>query len=79
MKKSILSRALQQLTGDWAVFVEDAVPGTELSSHMHEASIPSFGFFFMLSLAAVIATLGLIANSAPSIIGAMIIAPLCPP
>ena len=79
MKKSILSRALNQLTGDWTVFVEDAVPGTELSSHMHEASIPSFGFFFMLSLAAVIATLGLIANSAPSIIGAMIVAPLMSP
>ena len=79
MKKSILSRAFHQLTGDWAVFVEDAVPGTELASNMHEASIPSVGYFFMLSLAAVIATLGLIANSAPSIIGAMIIAPLMSP
>jgi uncharacterized hydrophobic protein (TIGR00271 family) len=46
---------------------------------MHQASVPSFGFFFMLALSAAIATLGLIANSAPAIIGAMIIAPLMSP
>jgi uncharacterized hydrophobic protein (TIGR00271 family) len=46
---------------------------------MHQVSIPSFGFFFMLGLAAAIATFGLIANSAPAIIGAMIVAPLMAP
>jgi uncharacterized hydrophobic protein (TIGR00271 family) len=46
---------------------------------MQQASIPSFGFFFMLALATVIATFGLISNSAPAIIGAMIIAPLMAP
>jgi uncharacterized hydrophobic protein (TIGR00271 family) len=46
---------------------------------MMRSAIPSFGFFFMLGLASVIATFGLIANSAPAIIGAMIIAPLMAP
>ena len=79
MKDSIVSRTLRKLTGEWSVHTEDPVPGHELASHMHDSSIPSVGFFVMLSLAAVIATLGLIANSAPSIIGAMIIAPLMSP
>ena len=46
---------------------------------MMRGSVPSFGFFFMLGLASTIATFGLIANSAPAIIGAMIIAPLMSP
>ncbi len=46
---------------------------------MQRAALPSFGFFFMLALATIIATFGLIANSAPAIIGAMIIAPLMAP
>jgi len=41
--------------------------------------LPSMGFFFMLGLASAIATFGLIADSAPAIIGAMIIAPLMAP
>jgi uncharacterized hydrophobic protein (TIGR00271 family) len=55
------------------------VPATDLILQMNQASIPSFGFFFMLGLAAAIATFGLIANSAPAIIGAMIVAPLMAP
>ncbi|NIP23782.1 MAG: DUF389 domain-containing protein, partial [Phycisphaerae bacterium] len=70
----------RKLTGGWAPYVEDAVPGSDLTQQMHQVSIPSFAFFFMLALAAVIATFGLIANnSAPAIIGAMIIAPLMAP
>jgi uncharacterized hydrophobic protein (TIGR00271 family) len=50
-----------------------------MAEQMLHASIPSFTFFFMLALAAVIATLGLHENNAPVIIGAMIIAPLMSP
>jgi len=46
---------------------------------MDQASLPYFGFYFMLALATVIATFGLLANSAATIIGAMIIAPLMYP
>ena len=65
--------------GDRATLEGDAVPAPELALQMHQASIPSFSFFLMLALATAIATFGLIANSAPSIIGAMIIAPLMSP
>jgi uncharacterized hydrophobic protein (TIGR00271 family) len=79
MKNSKFSRFRHQLTGDWTLIVEKALPGTELVAHMNQSSIPALGFFFMLGLATVIATLGLIANSAPTIIGAMIVAPLMAP
>ena len=61
------------MTGD------DAVPAADLTQQMREASLPSSSFFLMLGLAGAIATFGLIANSAPAIIGAMIIAPLMNP
>ena len=79
MKDQFLTRIWRKLTGGWAPYVEDAVPGSDLTQQMNQASIPSFAFFFMLALAAAIATFGLITNSAPAIIGAMIIAPLMAP
>ncbi|MGI9510557.1 MAG: DUF389 domain-containing protein [Geminicoccaceae bacterium] len=59
--------------------IEALVPAADLSRQMRRLSAPSFAFFFMLAVAATIATLGLIANSAPAVIGAMIIAPLMAP
>ncbi len=78
-KDWFLVRKWRQLTGDWTSYAEDAVPAADLVLQMGQASVFSFSFFFMLALAAAIATLGLIANSAPAIIGAMIIAPLMSP
>jgi len=46
---------------------------------MRRSSIPSFGYFFLLVMSGSIATFGLLSNSAPAIIGAMIIAPLMAP
>ncbi len=69
----------RRLTSDWAPYIEDPVPEEEVQTLMQQASIPSFGFFFMLALATAIATFGMLANSAPAIIGAMIIAPLMAP
>ena len=63
----------------WAPYAEETVAVEEVSRAMVHASIPSFGFFFMLGIATAIATFGLIVNSAPTIIGAMIIAPLMSP
>ena len=51
----------------------------EIDEVMVGASIPAFGYYLMLLLSAVIATLGLLSNSAPAIVGAMIIAPLMGP
>ena len=67
------------LTASWRVHLEQPVPIAELAKSREAASIPSFGFFFLLISATVIATLGLYANSAAVIIGAMIVAPLMNP
>ena len=69
----------RSLTGRWRPFVDRPIPSTDIAQIMHATSIPAFGFYFMLFLATAIATFGLIANSAPAIIGAMIIAPLMGP
>ncbi len=74
-----LSRIWNKLSGSWAPYLEDPASVEDLSHQMLRVSIPSFGFFFMLTLATAIATFGLIQNSAPTIIGAMIIAPLMAP
>ena len=74
-----LSRIWKNILAGWAPYREETVTTEDLSREMTRASIPSFGFFYMLGLASAIATFGLIANSAPAIIGAMIIAPLMAP
>jgi uncharacterized hydrophobic protein (TIGR00271 family) len=78
-KGSFSAGKWRQLIGDWASGAGDAVPTSDLAQQMGQASIFAFSFFFMLALATAIATFGLIANSAPAIIGAMIIAPLMNP
>jgi len=59
MKDWFLARIWHKLSGGWAPFVEEAVPAPDLTLEMHQTSVPSFGFFFMLALAAAIATFGL--------------------
>ena len=73
------SEQWHRITGGWEPFVEKPLPAEELDAVMQQASIPSWGFFFMLILSSAIATFGLLSNSAPAIIGAMIIAPLMGP
>jgi uncharacterized hydrophobic protein (TIGR00271 family) len=68
-----------KVTAGWKPYIEKPVALEDLDEIMVGASIPSFGYFFMLLLSAVIATFGLLSNSAPAIIGAMIIAPLMGP
>lgn len=67
------------LTSSWRVYLEKPLPMEELQELREAASIPSFGFFFLLICATVIATLGLILDSTAIIIGAMIVAPLMNP
>ncbi|WP_189436672.1 DUF389 domain-containing protein [Pseudovibrio japonicus] len=70
------SRRLSEL---WGKLRETPVSTEELHISMKRNAVPSPGFFLMLGLSGIIATLGMIANSAPTIIGAMIIAPLMSP
>ncbi len=77
--KLYLSNLWRNFTADWSILLEQPTPTVELNDAFERASIPSFGFYFMLSLSTVIATLGLLLNSTATVIGAMIIAPLMNP
>jgi uncharacterized hydrophobic protein (TIGR00271 family) len=85
LKKSLdrmfnfIARSWRNLVGDWEPLVERPVQDSELNSTMQQASLPCLDFYFMLAISVVIATFGLLSNSAPIIIGAMIIAPLISP
>ena len=68
-----------RLTGEWKPLLEPKVASEQIATEMKAASIPSLSFFVLLAIASAIATFGLLANSAPAIIGAMIIAPLMSP
>ena len=67
------------LFGQWHHLVEAPVLVADVKKAVEKGSVPSFDFFFMLATAGVIATLGLLSNSAAVIIGAMIVAPLMNP
>ena len=68
-----------QDNGNWHWVKEKPTPIASLNRSLWRLSVPSFSFHFMLGLSAIIATLGLLANSVAVIIGAMIIAPLMGP
>lgn len=74
-----IQKWLHRASSGWYIFLEPPVTAEELTESLSKASIPAFSFYFLLTLSTVIATLGLIADSAATIIGAMIIAPLMGP
>ena len=69
----------EQDNGDWHWLKEKPTPIASLNRSIWRLSVPAFSFHFMLGLSTIIATLGLLANSAAVIIGAMIVAPLMGP
>ncbi len=77
--KQYFQQSWNSLTQDWQVLREDPIPTSELNETFFKASLPTFNFYLLQALAAAIATLGLLTNSAATIIGAMIIAPLMNP
>jgi len=74
-----LQAMFDRLTGEWRPHFEPRIAPDQMATQMKTASIPTISFFFLLALSSAIATFGLLANSAPAIIGAMIIAPLMTP
>ena len=52
---------------------------SDVQIQLREASEPDFGFFIMVILSCMIATLGLLTDSEATIIGAMLVAPLMSP
>ena len=77
--RSLIGRVFSRLTGDWRLAQESLVPRNQLQKARNDSSKPSLGFFALLICSAVIATLGLIANSTAVVIGAMVVAPLMEP
>ncbi len=77
--KQYFQQSWKSLTQDWQVLREDPIPAHELNQTFLQASLPALNFYLLLALAGAIATFGLLTNSAATIIGAMIIAPLMNP
>ena len=67
------------LSGDWQVVADTSIPVQKLNHTLEQASNPSASFYALLTIATTIATFGLLANNAATIIGAMIVAPLMNP
>jgi uncharacterized hydrophobic protein (TIGR00271 family) len=74
-----MSASSSRWLGDWRQLVEKPTSAKDVEQAVEMGSIPAFAFYFMLVMSAVIATFGLLANSAAVIIGAMIVAPLMSP
>ena len=75
----LLRRILNDISAEWQINLNTKVDRKELYQARIASSKPSLGFFVLLISSAVIATLGLISNSAAVVIGAMIVAPLMDP
>jgi len=66
-------------SGDWRWLVSKPASIASLNRILWRESVPSLSFFMMLTLSGIISTLGLLAGSTATVIGAMIIAPLMGP
>jgi len=74
-----MNAKISSLLGDWRHLIDKPILVGDVKKVVEKGSVPAFGFFFMLSASGVIATFGLLSNSAAVIIGAMIVAPLMNP
>lgn len=77
--KRFFTRQWQVILHDLQVFSEKPLSTEELTEILIPSSIPSINFYALLALATIIATCGLLANNAVTIVGAMIVAPLMNP
>ena len=77
--RSIFGSAFKKISGEWHVNRAVLTESKDLHTARIDSSRPTLGFFGLLICSAVIASLGLIANSAAVVIGAMVIAPLMEP
>jgi len=85
----ILTRSVDTAASSWSLrlwgALSDALPTisvgrrAQVYENMRQAAEPTVDFFVLITLAATIASLGLLQNSAAVIIGAMLVAPLMSP
>lgn len=62
--------------GKWQWLNSPQLSVAQMQKQYVKASLPSLGYYFLMSIAGVIATLGLLANSAAAIVGSMLLAPM---
>jgi uncharacterized hydrophobic protein (TIGR00271 family) len=74
-----LRRLQARNQGDWFWLQSKPVSVASLNRDLWRWAEPSSNYYIMLGLSGIISTLGLLANSSATIIGAMIIAPLMGP
>ena len=74
-----MDHPIGRLAGRLGLRLDACVQQSELMQARAAAATPSLTFFLLLIASAIIATLGLISNSAAVVIGAMIVAPLMDP
>ena len=77
--KQRIATLSQQNGGNWAWLDTKFLPLAALNRVLWRGADPSLSYYVLLLLSVVIATLGLLANSSATIIGAMIVAPLMGP
>ncbi len=79
--RSLLAGLLRESVKLWRRVMPPASPERrfEVQQALREASQPDFDYFVMVLLSCIIATLGLLIDSAATIIGAMLVAPLMSP
>ncbi|QEY33409.1 DUF389 domain-containing protein [Synechococcus sp. RSCCF101] len=76
---AVWQRWIDRFTGQWAMHLERPIDRKDLHRDRIASSLPSFGFFVLLVTSAMLASFGLLADSAAVVIGAMIVAPLMNP
>ncbi|WP_227788810.1 MULTISPECIES: TIGR00341 family protein [unclassified Nodularia (in: cyanobacteria)] len=77
--KQRLTEIKQSNSGEWHWLAEKPMPIAALNRSLWRGAISSKNFYILLFLSGIISTVGLLANSAATIIGAMIVAPLMGP
>ncbi len=62
--------------GKWKWLNSPQLSLAKMQQQYLKASLPSLGYYFLMSVAGIISTLGLLANSAAAIVGSMLLAPM---
>jgi uncharacterized hydrophobic protein (TIGR00271 family) len=77
--KSSLADLWKRLSGDWHLLQDTPLSAADIRESFSQNSLPIFHYYILLVFAATISTFGLLTNSAATIIGGMLIAPLMTP
>ncbi|MEM8954283.1 MAG: DUF389 domain-containing protein [Verrucomicrobiota bacterium] len=74
-----LAHLWKRLTGDWHLLQDTPLSPEEMRDMFSQSNLPIFHYYILLIFATAITTLGLLTDSAATIIGGMLLAPLMTP